>query len=216
MPGSGWPRRCSRLRSAPPSTTPLARLRPRPLRPEARTPRRSTIRASSSLTVYNSDLALVRDVRALRAAARHLRPEVHGHRRHGEPGDGPLPLAQRAVARERAGAELRVRPARAREAAAQVRRPRRHAGAHRAGRRRDAEEEVTARLLSYNNAPVWQIDGEIVTGLHADHIRFPELPGNLYARPTLIWSLYEPGRHAPPRRGRVPGRRSCRGTPTTC
>ena len=51
------------------------------------------------------------------------------------------------------------------------------------------EEEVKARLLSYNNAPVWQIGSEIVTGLHADHIRFPELPGNLYSRPTLIWTL---------------------------
>ena len=53
--------------------------------------------------------------------------------------------------------------------------------------------ETTARLLSYNNAPVWQIDGEIVTGLHADHMRFPELPGNLFARPTLIWSLQNEG-----------------------
>jgi len=51
------------------------------------------------------------------------------------------------------------------------------------------DEEVTARLLSYNTAPVWQIDGEIVTGIGADHIRFPELPGNLYSRPTLIWTL---------------------------
>jgi hypothetical protein len=53
--------------------------------------------------------------------------------------------------------------------------------------------ETSARLLSYNNAPVWQIDGEIVTGLHADHMRFPELPGNLFARPTLIWSLQNDG-----------------------
>jgi hypothetical protein len=53
--------------------------------------------------------------------------------------------------------------------------------------------ETTARLLSYNTAPVWQIDGEIVTGLHADHMRFPELPGNLFARPTLIWSLQNEG-----------------------
>ena len=53
--------------------------------------------------------------------------------------------------------------------------------------------ETTARLLSYNSAPVWQIDGEIVTGLHADHMRFPELPGNLFARPTLIWSLQNDG-----------------------
>ncbi len=51
------------------------------------------------------------------------------------------------------------------------------------------EEEVTARLLSYNNQPVWQIGSEIVTGLHADHIRFPELPSSLFTRPTLIWTL---------------------------
>jgi hypothetical protein len=55
------------------------------------------------------------------------------------------------------------------------------------------EEVVTARLLSYNNAPVWQIGGEIVTGYYTDHIRFPELPGNLYSRPTLIWTLDNTG-----------------------
>src|SRR6476469_2928202 len=55
------------------------------------------------------------------------------------------------------------------------------------------DENVTARLLSYNNAPVWQIGGEIVTGMGADHIRFPELPGNLYSRPTLIWTLNNTG-----------------------
>jgi hypothetical protein len=51
------------------------------------------------------------------------------------------------------------------------------------------QEEVTAHLLSYNNQPVWRIGREIVTGLHADHIRFPELPDTLYSRPTLIWTL---------------------------
>ena len=55
------------------------------------------------------------------------------------------------------------------------------------------EEEVKARLLSYNNGPVWQIGNEIVTGLQADHIRFPELPGDLYSRPTLIWTLQNDG-----------------------
>ena len=40
-------------------------------------------------------------------------------------------------------------------------------------------EEVRARLLAFNNGPVWQIGNEIVTGMHADHIRFPELPENL-------------------------------------
>src|SRR5947208_6953455 len=51
------------------------------------------------------------------------------------------------------------------------------------------QEEVKARLLSYNNAPVWKIGKEIVTGMYTDHIRFPELPENLYTRPTLIWTL---------------------------
>jgi hypothetical protein len=55
------------------------------------------------------------------------------------------------------------------------------------------EEEVVAQLLSYNNGPVWKIGTEIVTGLHADHIRFPELPDNLYSRPTLIWTLQNSG-----------------------
>ena len=55
------------------------------------------------------------------------------------------------------------------------------------------EESVTAHLLSYNNGPVWRINGEIVTGMQADHIRFPELPGNLYSRPTLIWTLDNSG-----------------------
>lgn len=55
------------------------------------------------------------------------------------------------------------------------------------------QEEVHAHLLSYNNGPVWRIGDEIVTGMHADHIRFPELPGNLYSRPTLIWTLQNDG-----------------------
>ena len=57
-------------------------------------------------------------------------------------------------------------------------------------------EEVRAHLLSYNTAPVWRINGEIVTGLQADHIRFPELPENLYSRPTLIWTLNNGGARA--------------------
>jgi hypothetical protein len=55
------------------------------------------------------------------------------------------------------------------------------------------QEEVKAHLLSYNNGPVWRIGNEIVTGLHADHMRFPELPDNLYTHPTLIWTLENTG-----------------------
>ena len=55
------------------------------------------------------------------------------------------------------------------------------------------EREVTARLLAYNQAPVWRIDNEIVTGLHADQLRFPEIPPNLHSRPTLVWRLDNSG-----------------------
>ncbi len=78
------------------------------------------------------------------------------------------------------------------------------------------EEEVTAHLVSYNSAPVWRIGKEIVTGLQADHIRFPELPGNLYTRPTLIWTLDNTGGPPSIASRRRTWRASCRGTPTTC
>jgi hypothetical protein len=49
--------------------------------------------------------------------------------------------------------------------------------------------ETKATLLANNNGPVWRIGNEIVTGLNSDSYRFPELPGNFYSRPTLIWTL---------------------------
>ena len=61
-----------------------------------------------AVTVYNSDIALVRDVRNLQLSRGVGQPAVHGHRRHREPGDRSLPIAHRAVAGERARAELRV------------------------------------------------------------------------------------------------------------
>jgi hypothetical protein len=55
------------------------------------------------------------------------------------------------------------------------------------------DEAVKARLLSYNGQPVWQIGSEIVTGMPASQFRFPELPQSLYTRPTLIWTLENTG-----------------------
>jgi hypothetical protein len=55
------------------------------------------------------------------------------------------------------------------------------------------EQEVKAHLLSYNSAPVWRIANEIVTGMPADHVRFPELPDTLFTRPTLIWTISNNG-----------------------
>ena len=57
--------------------------------------------------------------------------------------------------------------------------------------------ETKALLLSdNNNQPVWKIGNEIVTGMGSDSYRFPDLPENLYSRPTLIWSLENRGAKA--------------------
>ena len=55
------------------------------------------------------------------------------------------------------------------------------------------QEDVKATLVSYNNGPIWKIGHEYVTGLGTDHLRFPELPANLYSRPTLVWKLSNRG-----------------------
>ncbi len=56
--------------------------------------------------------------------------------------------------------------------------------------------ETKAVLLSDNNGPVWKIGNEIVTGMTADSYRFPDLPENLYSRPTLVWTLENRGGEA--------------------
>jgi hypothetical protein len=56
--------------------------------------------------------------------------------------------------------------------------------------------ETKALLLSDNNGPVWKIGDEIVTGMGSDSYRFPDLPGNLYSRPTLVWTLENRGADA--------------------
>jgi hypothetical protein len=142
-----------------------------------------------SVTVYNSDLALVRDIRRLTLGrgisnlhfmdiAATVNPATVHFRSLTEPAGvsvleqnyefdllEPQKLLQKYVGRD-------VTLVRVRQDGGSTR-----------------EEEVRARLLSFNGAPVWQIGDEIVTGMHADHIRFPELPDSLYSRPTLIWTL---------------------------
>jgi len=54
-------------------------------------------------------------------------------------------------------------------------------------------EETKAILLSDNNGPVWKIGNDIVTGVYAESYRFPEVPANLYERPTLLMSLENTG-----------------------
>jgi hypothetical protein len=146
-----------------------------------------------SLTVYNTDLALVRDVRNVELApgtsdlrfmdiAATVNPATVHFRSLSQPPRVRVVeqnyeydlLEPDKLLRKYVGRDVTL-----------VRRVQ-EAGSTR-------EEEVTAHLVSYNTAPVWRIGKEIVTGLQADHIRFPELPGNLYSRPTLIWTLDNQG-----------------------
>jgi len=54
-------------------------------------------------------------------------------------------------------------------------------------------EEIKATLLADNNGPVWKIGNDIVTGGYAESYRFPEVPANLFDRPTLLMSLENSG-----------------------
>jgi hypothetical protein len=146
-----------------------------------------------ALTVYNSDLALVRDVRTIRLPrgefdlrfmdiAATVNPATVHLRSLTEP--ARLDIVEQNYEYDLLEPDKILRKYVGRDVI--LVRPRQVDGTTR-------QEEVKARLLSYNTAPVWQIGNEIVTGLHADHMRFPELPGNLYVRPTLIWSLDNQG-----------------------
>ncbi len=146
-----------------------------------------------ALTVYNSNLSLVRDVRQLNLPAGEsvlrfmdiaasINPATVHFRSLTDPSKldvaeqnyeydllDPNKLLQKFVGRE----VTLVRP--------------KMAGGS------TEYDEVKATLLSLNGAPVWKIGNEVVTGLSYESIRFPELPENLYERPTLLWTLENTG-----------------------
>ena len=146
-----------------------------------------------ALTVYNSNLSLVRDVRQLTLPtgesrlrfmdiAASINPATVHFRSLTEPAKlsvleqnyeydllDPNKLLQKFVGRE-----------------VTLVRPKLSSGT-------TEYEEVKATLLSLNGAPVWKIGNEIVTGVSYESIRFPELPDNLYERPTLLWTLENSG-----------------------
>jgi hypothetical protein len=146
-----------------------------------------------ALTVYNTNLSLVRDVRQLTLPAGESRlrfmdiaasinPSTVHFRSLTEPAKlsvaeqnyeydllDPSKLLQKFVGRE-------VTLVRAKMAGGTTQ-----------------YEEVKATLLSLNGAPVWKVNNEVVTGMSYESIRFPELPDNLYERPTLLWTLENSG-----------------------
>ena len=53
---------------------------------------------------------------------------------------------------------------------------------------KDGFETVDARLLSVNEGPIYEVDGEIYLG-HPGEVVLPDVPGDLRATPTLVWLL---------------------------
>ncbi|MFA5908560.1 MAG: hypothetical protein WC815_07280 [Vicinamibacterales bacterium] len=146
-----------------------------------------------AITVYNSDIALVRDVRNLQLArgvgnlrfmdiAATVNPATVHFRSLTEP--SRVKVLEQNYEYDLLEPDKLLRKYVGREVT--LMRTRQDGGTTR-------QEEVKALLLSYNAAPVWKIGNEIVTGIGADHIRFPELPSTLYSRPTLIWTVANDG-----------------------
>jgi len=146
-----------------------------------------------AITVYNSDIALVRDVRNLtlvRGAgnlrfmdiAATINPATVHFRSLTEPAN--VSVLEQNYEYDLLEPDKLLRKYVGREVT--LIRNRQENGSTR-------QEEVKALLLSYNTQPVWKIGNEIVTGMGADHIRFPELPDTLYSRPTLIWTVQNDG-----------------------
>jgi len=149
--------------------------------------------AELAITVYNSDIALVRDVRNLQLArgtgnlrfmdiAATVNPATVHFRSLTDP--ARVRVLEQNYEYDLLEPDKLLRKYVGREVT--LMRNRTDGGSTR-------QEEVKATLLSYNTAPVWKIGNEIVTGIGADHIRFPELPDTLYSRPTLIWTVANEG-----------------------
>jgi len=49
------------------------------------------------------------------------------------------------------------------------------------------QKRQTGKLLAVNDGTVWRIGDTIVTNPSYAWLEFPQVPGNLYARPTLVW-----------------------------
>src|SRR5277367_15979 len=54
-------------------------------------------------------------------------------------------------------------------------------------------EQIKATLLADNNGTVWKIGNDIVTNPAVESYHFPDVPANLYDHPTLLMSLENSG-----------------------
>ncbi|HVB34383.1 MAG TPA: DUF4139 domain-containing protein [Patescibacteria group bacterium] len=142
-------------------------------------------RTSLSLTLYNSNFALVREARRVRLPAGVVRLAFEDVPSSIEPSTVQLsPGAGIGVIDQSYEYDL-LNPERLLDKylgkeMTLIFRGRQNGTTH--------ETDVRAILLS-TSGPVWKIGNQIVTGIRPSGYRFPELPGGLYSTPTLLWTL---------------------------
>ncbi|HEX5411058.1 MAG TPA: DUF4139 domain-containing protein [Terriglobia bacterium] len=144
---------------------------------------------SLSLTVYNSNTALVRDVRSVRLPAGNLELQFTDVASQIEP--VTVRIVSLTAPRQLTVLEQNYRydlldPQKLFKyfVGKQVTLVR-----HVTENNSTKEVLTKATLLSDNNGPVWQVGDQIVTGISADRFVFPALPPGLYSKPTLVWLL---------------------------
>jgi hypothetical protein len=146
-------------------------------------------RTTLSLTVYNSNLALVREVRRMYLQSgtfvlrfedvpQSINPASVQLRSLGEP--GKLSILEQNYAYDQLDPQKLLQKYVGREVTLVQRE-------QDGGSTRWVQTKAT--LLSDANGAVWKIGDEIVTGAVADSYRFPELPAGLYNKPTLLWTV---------------------------
>ena len=161
---------------------------------EAQTVKTSTEadQQAQSLTVYNSNVALVRDVRNVRLPAGNLELRFADVAAQIEP--ETVRIVSLTTPRQLTVLEQDYRY--------DLMSPQKllqfYVGKQVTLVRRMTENNSTkevsmkATLLSDNNGPIWKVGDQIITGMPTDHYVFPSLPPDLYSKPTLVWLLDNP------------------------
>jgi hypothetical protein len=153
----------------------------------AQEPRRSTAaqREQVTITVYNQDFGLVREVRAVelgRGAGelefRDVAGEIEPFTVNVRPMDGQrLRVLEQNYRYDLLSPEQLLRKYVGRSITV-----------YRWNSQKGVEEPVTAEVLSVNQSPIFRIGNEITYGL-SGRMAFPEIPEDLIAQPTLVWLL---------------------------
>ncbi len=141
-------------------------------------------RKSVSITVYNQNFGLVREVRDVRFTrgiasleyrdvAQHVQPETV----HIRPLDGGLRVLEQNYQFDLLNPQKLLEKYVGRTVTV-----------YRTNPQTGVDEPVTAEVLSVNGGPILKIGDEVTFG-YPGRFSFPEIPDNLIAKPTLVWLL---------------------------